>query len=298
MTLYVFELTWPGTWLDDLPKQVAFEVETMLLLLESALADAAVSLELFEAEQAAAAAMHGTARNGRTSVLLKQRWWFDSRVNWRLTCHSRSVGDWTSRYVSGHKLRPSGRAGSRGSSLMPTRIACRSCTPSRACTLDTIAKTLRTLARMPGLPAGVAQARDDFEARFPTLVAIRDSAHHPEDRIRGVRGRAGRETPIATQPILSGAIHAPSGGVIVLDMLDNNRYGGTLADGTYGEVEISAETVAGARQVIQQVVDAFSWRGPASTGRCDGAGRSHAVRQASRHQMPQGGAPHHSPRAF
>jgi hypothetical protein len=38
--------------------------------------------------------------------------------------------------------------------------------------------------------------------------------------------------------------------------------GGTLADGTYGEVKISAETVARAQLVIQQVIDAFSWRGP------------------------------------
>jgi hypothetical protein len=115
---------------------------------------------------------------------------------------------------------------------------------------------------MPGLPASVAQAQADFEDRFPTLVAVRDSAHHPEDRVRGVRGGRGEETPIVAQPILSDVIHAPSGGVIVLDMLINNRYGGTLADGTFGEVEISVATVAGAQQVIQKVLDAFSWRGP------------------------------------
>jgi hypothetical protein len=70
------------------------------------------------------------------------------------------------------------------------------------------------------------------------------------------------ETPIVAQPIVSNVIHAPGGGVIVLDMLDNNRYGGTLADGAYGEVEISAASVASAQQLIQQVFDAFSWRGP------------------------------------
>ena len=64
------------------------------------------------------------------------------------------------------------------------------------------------------------------------------------------------------QPILHGAIHAPDGGVHVLDMLNGNRYGGTLADGAFGEVEISVLTVASAQKVIQQVLDAFSWRGP------------------------------------
>ena len=74
------------------------------------------------------------------------------------------------------------------------------------------------------------------------------------------------ETPIVAQPIVSNVIHAPGGGVIVLDMLDNNRYGGTLADGAYGEVEISAASVASAQQLIQQVFDAFSWRGPRQHG--------------------------------
>jgi hypothetical protein len=264
MALYVFELTWPGTWLDDLPDQVAFDVDKMLVLLESALADAAVSLGLFEAEQAAAAARHARRREewerkrATEAALVAD---FERQLapdlpveeRWRLDEQTRERA-----HVEAKRARwQSGELPDTYAHRLPFLYA-------KAClyALDTIAKALRTLARMPGLPAAVAQARDGFEARFPTLVAVRDSAHHPEDRIRGVRGRAGRETPIVTQPILSDVIHAPGGGVVVLDMLDNNRYGGTLADGTYGEVEISAETVAGAQQVIQQIVDAFSWRGP------------------------------------
>lgn len=275
MALYVFELTWPGTWLDDLPDQVAFEVQKMLLLLESALADAAVSLGLFEAEQASAAARHARQR---------EEWEHQRAAETALVAHfERQVAPdlppeerWRLDEQTREQAQVEAKRARWQSEQLPDAYAHR--LPflyAKSClyALDTIAKTLRTLARMPGLSAGVAQAWDDFEARFPTLVAVRDSAHHPEDRIRGVRSRAGRENPIVTQPILSGAIHAPGGGVIVLDMLDNNRYGGTLADGTYGEVEISAETVAGAQQVIQQVVDAFSWRGPASTSRRDRAGR-------------------------
>jgi hypothetical protein len=260
----LFELTWPGTWLDDLPDRVAFEVEKMLGLLESALADAALSLGLFEAEQAADDARHARHREewehkrAAEAALVVH---FEGQLapdlppeeRWRLGEQVRERA-----HVAAKRSRwQSGRLPDAYAHRLPFLYA-KSCLYA----LDTIAKALRTLARMPGLPAGVGQARDAFGARFPTLVAVRDSAHHPEDRIRGVRGRAGKETSIETQPILGDAIHAPGGGVIVLDMLDNNRYGGTLADGTYGEVEISAETVAGAQQVIQQVIDAFSWRGP------------------------------------
>jgi hypothetical protein len=263
--LYVFELTRPGTWLEGLPDQVAFEVEGMLGLLETALADAAVSLGLFEAEQAAAVARHARHREdwerkrAAEAALVAQ---FEGQLalnlapeeHWRLDEETRE----RARIEAKRALWQSGQLPDTYVHRLPFLYA-KSCLYA----LDTIAKALRTLARMPGVPAGVVQARDDFEARFPTLVAIRDSAHHPEDRIRGVRGRGGgKETPIVTQPILSNAIHAPGGGVIMLDMLDNNRYGGRLADGTYGQVEISAETVAGAQQVIQGLLDSFSWRGP------------------------------------
>jgi hypothetical protein len=264
MALYVFELTWPGTRLEGLPDQVAFDVEKMLYLLESALADAAVSLGLFEAEQAAAVARHAQHREGweqkraAEAALVAQ---FESQLAPDLPPEERWRLDEQTRERARIEAE---RARWRGGQLPDAYAHRLPFLHAKSClyALDTIAKAIRTLGTMPGLPAGVAQAQADFEARFPTLVAIRDTAHHPEDRIRGVRGGRSRETPIVAQPILSNAMHAPGGGVIVLDFLDDNRYGGTLADGTYGQVEISAGTVTGAQQLIQQVLDAFSWRGP------------------------------------
>ena len=266
MALYVFELTWPGTRLEDLPDQVASDVEKMLYLLESALADAAVSLGLFEAEQAAAVARHAQHREGweqkraAQAALAAQ---FESQLAPDLPPEERWRLDEQTRERARIEAK---RARWRGGQLPDAYAHRLPFLHAKSClyALDTIAKVIRTLGTMPGLPAGVAQAQADFESRFPTLVAIRDSAHHPEDRIRGVRGgRGGRETPIVAQPILlRNAMYAPGGGVIVLDFLNDNRYGGTLADGTYAEVEISAGTVTGAQQLIQQVLDAFSWRGP------------------------------------
>src|SRR3990172_10283688 len=49
--MYVVELTYPGTWIDPENKDLAWHVQTMLMLLEQQLTEAAVSLNLFEAER-------------------------------------------------------------------------------------------------------------------------------------------------------------------------------------------------------------------------------------------------------
>jgi hypothetical protein len=265
MALYVFELTWPGTWLDGLPDEVRSDVERLLHLMETALADAALSLARFEAEQAAAHARH---------TRLREQWEQNRAAEAALVAHfeGQLAPDVPpeERWRLGEQIREQARIEAKRArwqaGQLPDAYAHRlPFLHAKSClySLDTIAKAIRALARMPGLPAGVTRAQAEFESRFPALVAIRDSAHHPEDRVRGVRGGpGGRETPIVTQPILSNLIHAPGGGVMVLDMLNNNRYGGTLADGTLGEVEISVNTVASAQQVVQEVLNAFSWRGP------------------------------------
>jgi hypothetical protein len=191
--VYVFELTRPGTWLDNLPDEVSFDVDRVLDLLESTLADAALSLGLFEAEQAASTARHAQHRQEweqnraaeaalvaayeselASHVLPEERWRLDEQTRERARIEAKRA-----RWQSGQL--PDAYA-----HRLPF-VHARSCVYA----LDTIGKAIKSLARMPGLPAGVAQARADFEARFPTLVSIRDSAHHPEDRVRGVRGRPG-----------------------------------------------------------------------------------------------------------
>jgi hypothetical protein len=267
MALYVFELTWPGTRLEDLPDQVASDVEKMLYLLESALADAAVSLGLFEAEQAAAVARHAQHREGweqkraAQAALAAQ---FESQLAPDLPPEERwRLDEQTRERARIEAKRARWRGGQLPDAYAKHRLPflhAKSCLYA----LDTIAKVIRTLGRCRACRRESLRLRPTSSLGFPTLVAIRNSAHHPEDRIRGVRGgRGGRETPIVAQPILlRNAMYAPGGGVIVLDFLNDNRYGGTLADGTYAEVEISAGTVTGAQQLIQQVLDAFSWRGP------------------------------------
>ena len=44
---YVFELTYPGVWLEDPDRDWALDVQTLVCQLESLIADAALALSLF-----------------------------------------------------------------------------------------------------------------------------------------------------------------------------------------------------------------------------------------------------------
>jgi hypothetical protein len=50
--VYIPELTYPGVWLEGLAPEESHQVQTLLFMLESAIADTALSLTMFEAEAA------------------------------------------------------------------------------------------------------------------------------------------------------------------------------------------------------------------------------------------------------
>lgn len=108
----------------------------------------------------------------------------------------------------------------------------------------------------PAVTAKLEQARDNFADALPGLKHVRDSAEHGEDRVRGQA--FGKK--IATQPVSNQLVHAPEGGVMIIDSLNNQHFGGTVADGTYAEVEIADVTTEIARVAVQAIYDALPWR--------------------------------------
>lgn len=110
-----------------------------------------------------------------------------------------------------------------------------------------------------GVPAEVGAQTDAFYDALPSLARVRDTAHHPEDRARGLDKK---QKPLDLKPIDNKLISAPGGGVLVLDSLNGNRYGCTMADGHYGEVEVSAESLGVVQNCLQSVLNAFTWSGP------------------------------------
>lgn len=121
--------------------------------------------------------------------------------------------------------------------------------------LDSIEKVLKALAASD-VPTAAAEARDDLLAALPTLTEVRNTAHHHEDRVRGL-GR--NRKPLGLKPIDAGGILAP-GGAIVLDNLNGTRYGCTVNDGRFAEVDVTPASLFAARCAIQKVLDSVPWR--------------------------------------
>jgi hypothetical protein len=112
--------------------------------------------------------------------------------------------------------------------------------------LDGIQKALSKLAEIPGVPARLAEVRDAYQEALPSVVPVRNSAHHREDRVIGVGSRNHRLDP-----------H----NLLIIGQLGPMTLGYTLGDGSYGEVEISRESVALAWAAIQYAIEALPWWG-------------------------------------
>jgi hypothetical protein len=116
--------------------------------------------------------------------------------------------------------------------------------------LETLHKACLTLQRLSPSP-GVTDALARFEAAVPALPGVRNSASHREDRVRGMGvPRNKKDVPIQLKD-----------GVLMTDVIVDGSYGGTLADGTVGTVEISRQGLVAAQQLAQAAICAQAWTG-------------------------------------
>lgn len=251
--MQVFELNYPGTWLDD--TSISNDVEPLLYQLENSMADASVGLALFEEAQSKPMPEPGWKRRQPAERAIAEA--MESQLPAPL--------DYFTRCDILEKANLQARRQEWAAGYVPENYE-RRLTFIHAhvvlYALDTIGRILNSLARISGIPAGVVAARDGYRTAIPDLVSVRDSAHHPEHRARGL-DRDGK--PLTLQPINNGMINAPNGNVLALNNLNGNRLGYTSNDGHYGEVEISAQTLTVAQTAIQQVLDALPWSGSRKT---------------------------------
>jgi hypothetical protein len=257
--MWVAQLRYPGAWIEGMSRDDAFRAQSLLSTAEDALADAALSLTFFEACRATP---HGPKR-------WEQRRAREQELRARVSAKYESqLGDVpeSERWIA----------------LLPMREAIESEAKMLVWqegdlpesyegrlpflhprgflfALDTLANLLRVMAKEAWAPAPLRTIKDDWMIAFPELKHVRDTAHHVEDRVRGL-DRDGK--PLQLGPLVNEMINAPNGGVLLIDSLMNNRYGCTLADGTYGEVEISGISLAAAIAIVQRAIEAFQWRGP------------------------------------
>jgi hypothetical protein len=256
----IFEFTRPGSRLEGIEdERERQDTRDLLELLFSCLQDAAVSLSLFEevqAEQDAPfefdlAAWQGEG-NEQQRIVQRMMDELPAEMTGEEMFHATVRLNAEARIEMKRRRWQEGEVPESYKRRLPF-IHAKSCLYA----LDTLQKALKLLKGKTGAPAEVEQADSAFEAAFPGLVHVRDSAHHAEDRVQGKR----RNSRINLQPVMNGSVHAPSGGLLITSMLADNRFGCTLGDGTYGEVEISADSVARAHSIVQSVYEAYEWSG-------------------------------------
>lgn len=269
--MWIFEFVYPGVWLKDdrLSEDDARDIFLLFTMLDSHVADAAFALAHFhdaasrpmipplppmssETTDEERAEMMGQfeARRAQEDALAKERGvhlmtpeeaWSEQN-NIRAEVERRAVRQ---RFAAGEVPSSYLRRGvffyARGFLFA----------------LDSIEKTLRVIAQTTGAPPTAEKAHGAFVEAVPSLTGVRDSAHHPEDRARGL-GKWNK--PLDLKPIDNNMIKS-QGGALVLDSLNGSRYGSTMADGHYGEVDVSPETLVHAVKAIQTSLDAFSWQG-------------------------------------
>lgn len=256
----VFELTYPGTWLELPDKDQARKLTTLLFMAESHFVDAVVAFNLFAGERARAGELFSREEWERDSERRRQLMGQVERVlgsglplaalNMELY---RDVSDRVDIEVK--RERWSSGSAPRAYRMRPAFLHARSFVYA----LDHLGRMLTVISEEAGAPLTVGAEVAALYSAFPTLVGVRDTAHHMEDRGRGLDKWG---DPLVLQPAQNAMVSAPNGGALILDCLSDNRYGCTMADGHFGEVEVSEKSLRVAQRCLQGVLDGFGWSGP------------------------------------
>lgn len=257
--MHVYELTVPGTWLTGLAEDDRRDAESLLRLMTSSIEDAALALTLFDSTKALGAtdgdatmAQWEQERSEEAAVRRELEQGLPADLTPEARFHAeRELYD-LARLEAKRRRWAAGQLPDSYKHRMPFLHA-----KSFVYAMDMIERSLSQLMRLSSIPDLTAIQKSWADA-FPDLVHVRDSAHHAEDRVRGKR----YDKPLPNKPVMNDAVHAPHGGVLIVDMLNENRYGGTLGDGSYGEVDLSVDSLRIAGQVVQAVLSAFTWTGP------------------------------------
>ncbi len=256
--MYVFEITRPGDRLEGIDDEAeSGDTEALLWLLCECIADAAVGLFLFESVD------KDFPIPRYDEDLWLQRRDQTTAIRERLRSELPRELNGEERWLAWHQIEDLAQAETRRlrweAGEVPTSYVMRMSfihARSFVYALDTLHKALDRLLSLRLAPAYLESAYAEFSEAFPALRKVRNSAHHAEDRIQGKEW--GKR--IKPQPILTDDIHAPEG-FMLGESLIGHRFGMTNGDGHYGEVEVSKQSAEAARDIVQSVLNAYTWRG-------------------------------------
>ena len=254
--MFVFEIITPGAWLDYEDRDWSGRIQSQLDSLKSQFFEANTALNLF-----------ANAQLMRPSFLNYENLERDSqrRTEIRRTIEQERAGletsqDWNEIYfetevVFKREKWSKGEVPREFEHNLPFIYA-----RAFLYALDSFDKFLNVLANEVHVPEQVKALHTHISQAFPHLRGVRNTAQHLEDRARGL-GAGRNPQPLDLKPVTNGLINAPDGGCLVLNSLNGSKYGSTMSDGHYGEVDVSVESMQQLQQIFQNVLQSFRWRG-------------------------------------
>lgn len=244
--MYLYELNYPGTWLQLENDEVRFEVEGVLRALEGILTEAAIALSMFE-----------ESHSQRPDSLYE--WDRDVELRQKINDEIRKeAGDDyyqnfdTYRLISEKRM----RAKKAELGILP-RSYLHKIPFIHAHTfiyaVDSFGKYLEVLQEYNEVPEEIGKCAKEFDRLLPSVRKIRNSALHIEDRSRGYgppwEKKKGKKMEIQ--------------GSLGLSNLEGNTLCYTIDDGSYQRVEISSNVLEILVSLANQILASFEWSGPA-----------------------------------
>lgn len=255
-TMYIYEIIKPGTWIDSEDRDWAWNIEGLLRSLEGQFFEANLVLNMFL----------NTISRDRSNTS-REQWEADSNRRAKIRKEIESGFDNSYDHNNWEEIhfqtevafkREQWQAGRIPREFEHNQASIHARTFLYA--LDSFDKFLNVLKKTECVPDKIEEIHEKLGESFPDLREVRNSSHHMEDRTRSL-GKYGK--PIDLKPIDNQLIKA-DGGALVLNCLNGTRYGNTMADGHYGEVDVSPQSMELLSSIFQEVLDSFQWKGQKS----------------------------------
>ncbi|MEY4730897.1 MAG: hypothetical protein RL020_2055 [Pseudomonadota bacterium] len=251
--MFVFDILIPGTWLDYDDRDWAWNIQNQLESLKDQFFQANVALNLFNSVSSIQPAF-SKAGDGLSDFL--QRSEIQRVVEKEHEGFSSDEIEFETKVRFNREKWTSGRVPREFEHVLPFIYA-----RTFVYALDAFGKFLEVLGKEANVPEKIVELHEQFVADFPYLRGVRNTAQHLEDRARGL-GAGKAPKPLDLQPITNNIINAPDGGVLVLGNLNGSRYGSTMSDGHYGEIDVSLKSMRSLQKILLEVIQSFKWHGP------------------------------------
>jgi len=254
--MYIYEIIKPGTWLDGEDRDWAWNIEGLLRSLESQFFEANLALNMFlntiSRDRSNMSGEQWEADSNRKAEIKKdiESKFDDPYSNWDEIHFQTEVAFKREQWQAGRIPREF----EHNQAFMHARAFLYA--------LDSFDKFLNILKKTENVPAKIEEIHKEFGDSFPDLRGVRNSSQHMEDRSRGLGG--GRNPkPLELKPIDNQLVKADVG-ALVLNSLNGTKYGNTMADGHYGEVDVSPQSMEVLSSIFQETLDSFQWKGQKS----------------------------------